>query len=232
MVDSDAVQIRTPRSELRTATRSRRYRLSSAAWTLTLILALALPAHADAGVPMLFVTWPAMLLALIPIVLIEAWILKPRLRLGTRKSLWLASLANLASTIVGIPVAWVLLVMLEMAATNGGTAMGLSTPWQKFLAVTIQAPWLIPYESDLHWMVPAATLALLPAYFVASWLIEYGVILALLRRRAASAPEDQSPETPARAVLHAAFSANLTSYAILAVITLVWLGVSIARAKP
>jgi hypothetical protein len=46
-----------------------------------LLILLAVPAKADAGVPMLLVTWPGMLLALIPIVVIEAWIMRPRLEL-------------------------------------------------------------------------------------------------------------------------------------------------------
>ena len=169
---------------------------------------------------MLAVTWPGMLLSLIPIVFVEAWILKSRLPLDTRGSLRLALLANLASTIVGIPIAWLLSLALEMVVSGGGKAMGMATPWRKFFAVTIQAPWLVPYGSELYWLVPAAALALLPAYFLASWLMEYKIMQALL------------PKNPGSMVRRAAFSANLGSYAILAVVTACWLGISLSKGKP
>ncbi len=79
---------------------------------------------------MLFVTWPGMLLALIPIVGIEAWIMRPRLTLTPGKALRLSAIANLVSTVVGIPLTWVVLVGLELLSTDGGIAFGLGTPWR------------------------------------------------------------------------------------------------------
>jgi len=178
---------------------------------------------------MLFVTWPGMLVALIPIVLIEAWILKAKLEVTFGEAVRLGVIANLASTIIGIPLAWLTLVGIELVATSGGMAFGLDTPWRKVLAVTIQAPWLIPYESDLYWMVPAATLVLLPAYFLASWGIEYAVIRKLLRVPEPSIFEPKPLDNPARFVRNASFVANLASYGLLALFTLVWLGIAIVR---
>jgi len=195
-----------------------------------LLILLAVPAKADAGVPMLLVTWPGMLLALIPIVVIEAWIMRPRLELTSGKALKIAAIANLVSTVVGIPLAWLVLVGLELLSTHGGSAsFGLSTVWQRILSVTVQAPWLIPYESDLYWMVPAATLALLPANFLASWGIEYAVIRMLLRIPASSIFETERMSSPGRPVRNAVFLANLGSYMILAVLALLWLGIAIVR---
>jgi hypothetical protein len=64
----------------------------------------------------------------------------------------------------------------------GGAALGFTNPWQKFLTCAITAPWLPPAESDLYWMIPAAPSALIPAYFLASWGIEYRVMQALVWR--------------------------------------------------
>jgi hypothetical protein len=136
---------------IRTTSRIRRLSdrslFTSAVRTLTLICALAVPAKGDIGLPMLFVTWPEMLVALIPIVFIEAWVLRASLGLPTSQTLRLSLLSNLASTVIGIPVAWVVLVLLEIPA---GTALGLDTPWRRIYAVTVQAPWLIPYPDDVY----------------------------------------------------------------------------------
>jgi len=170
-----------------------------------------------------------MLLALIPLVAIEAWIIKPRLKLATGEALRFTGIANVASTIVGIPLAWLALVGLELVSTRGGTAFGLDTPWRKLLAVTAQAPWLIPYESELYWMVPAATLALLPAYFLVSWGIEYAIVRKLLQKPESSIFEVKPPDPPAGQVRIAVLLANVGSYAILALVTLVWLGIAVAK---
>src|SRR5580698_6792977 len=87
-----------------------------------LLVLLALPVKADAGVPMLFVTWPGMLVALIPVIVIEAWIMKRRLKLAVGEALRLTGIANAASAIVGIPLAWLALAGLELVSTRGGTA--------------------------------------------------------------------------------------------------------------
>jgi hypothetical protein len=65
-------------------------------------------------------------------------------------------------------------------ATGGGSAHGLRTLSAKLLAVTWQSPWLIPYEDDLVWMVPAAALCLLVPFFFASVYIEYQVARRVL----------------------------------------------------
>jgi len=165
---------------------------------------------------MLFVTLPMLLLGLVPVILVETFVLSRRLRLAYSSLLAPATVANVVSTLLGIPVTWVLLVALQ-AWSGGGRAYGLQTLQQKFLAVTWQAPWLIPYESDLNWMVPAASLVLLVPFFIASYLIE-----APIMRRMIKAAER-------RLVRNAAFWANLASYCFLALCGLVWLAWGISR---
>ena len=178
---------------------------------------------------MLFVTWPGMLIALIPVVAIEAWIMKPRLRTAVGETLRLTGIANVTSAIVGIPLAWLALFGLELVSTRGGTAFGLDTPWRKLFAVTVQAPWLIPYESELYWMVPAATLALLPAYFLASWGIEYAVVRKLLEKPVSNLFEGKPSSPPLGQVRRAVLLANFGSYAALALVAILWLGIAIGR---
>jgi len=62
------------------------------------------PAQANAMIPVIVGSRVAMVVALIPVVLIEGFILA-RYGLGIGQSLWATFLANTASTIAGIPVA-------------------------------------------------------------------------------------------------------------------------------
>lgn len=173
------------------------------------LIAAATPAYADAGVPMIFITLPGMLVALIPIIAIEGVILKKALHLTGKRAALASSVANVLSTVVGIPVTWVLLVVLQMV-TGGGYAYGLETPLRRFLAVTWQAPWLIPYEADLNWMIPAALLVLLIPFFLASWVIEwYAINNWFFYGR------------EGKMVRRATFKANVVSYLLLAVVVAV-----------
>jgi len=185
--------------------------------TATSMSLFTVAASADAGVPMLFVTFPAMVVSLIPIVLVETVVLARALK--TRAALLAKStaIANVVSTIIGIPLTWVALVILELV-TDGGSAHDLTTPLQKFLAVTWQAPWLIPYERELYWMVPAASLALLVPFFFASYFIEASIVVRLERR------------FPASQIRAAVFRANLASYIGLAIFNIAWLMWSIEYA--
>ncbi len=180
------------------------------------IVFLLLPAkaHADIGVPMIFITAPGMLAALIPIILIEGVVMSKQLAITLTQSLKAAFYGNIVSTIVGIPVTWVALVAIQLC-TGGGGAYGLDSPLKQFLAVTWQAPWLIPYEPELKWMIPSATFFLLVPFFFVSWRIEYKVANRLLK---------EIDQTQLNAAVR---NANLVSYGLLALIVLGFLYMAI-----
>jgi hypothetical protein len=124
----------------------------------------------------------------IPVVAIEAWIARKIVRLSVKRSvLVLASAgANAVSTLVGIPLVWGILVLIELFfVPRGGQALGIDSFWHRVVAVTVQAPWLIPYESELHWMIPLAAIVLLVPFFFASVFVERLVF----RRFCRSSPE-------------------------------------------
>ena len=164
--------------------------------------------HANIGVPMIFVTLPTMVIALLPIIIVEALLALPSLKLPYRKLLKCFSIANLVSTFVGIPVVWFLLVVLQMVS-GGGSAYGLASPTTRLLAVTWQAPWLIPYEVDLYWMIPTATIVLLIPFFFASWWVEYLVAKWILS------------EIDKRVVRRSVRNVNFLSYSALALYVVV-----------
>ncbi|TKB45371.1 hypothetical protein [Thalassotalea mangrovi] len=167
--------------------------------------ALVVPciAYANAGVPMLFLAMPAFLMSLVPIIAIETLYISKGLELPLGQSLKTASISNVVSTIIGIPLTWFLLVVVQVL-TGGGGAYGINSVMGKVLAVTWQAPWLIPYEEDLSWMIPAAGIVLLIPFFFTSWWSEYFVSKKL------------NKTLPSLSVRGKVRNANLITYSLLA----------------
>ena len=157
---------------------------------------------ANIGIPMLFVQLPYLAVVLAPVIGVEALVFRRRLHLPWRESLRGAARANLISTFVGFPLAWLALFVLQILA-GGGRAWGLETPGARLAAVTLQAPWLIPYTGELYWMIPAASLVLLVPSLPVSALIEG----RQLRRRWG--------QVAASRVWGAVWLANGLSYALL-----------------
>lgn len=130
---------------------------------------------ANAGVPMLFLYAPVLAIAFVPIVAIEATLVTWLCNVRVGRAFWTVALANLVSTVVGVPLTWLALVLLQML-TGGGGAHGVGLQ-----AVTWQAPWLIPYEESLHWMIPAAGMFLCVPFYLTSALVEMLVLRPLLK---------------------------------------------------
>jgi hypothetical protein len=166
---------------------------------------------ANVGLPMLFMYGPILLLALGPIIVVEALVYRLRLSVSVGRSLGGSALANLVSTILGVPLTWVVLVVLQIL--TGGTS-GTDSP---LLWVTWQAPWLFPYEEHLHWMIPAAGFVLTIPFFVVSVWIERFVLYRAYRGHADSAQMERS-----------VLLANGITYGLLAV---GWLGMLLLAAQ-
>lgn len=181
---------------------------------LTGILVTVSPAQANIGLPMLTLIWPFFWLAFIPIILIESWVLYKILKKEPyKKLLWPTTVANSFSIFIGIPLVWGILVAFEIFTPGGGgTYPNLSVFWQFFLSVTLQAPWLLPYESQLYWMVPVAVMVLFFWFFwMSAW--SEGFILAKLLR------ESHSTDVTKKAM----WRANMASYAFLYLIDFIYL---------
>lgn len=129
---------------------------------------------------MVFLEVPAMLVGLIPVIVAEVIVARKMLDLDPKRSLKALVIANLASTLLGFPLVWGLLLLVQLCV-GGGSAYGLRTFWTRAYAVTVQAPWLIPYEQDLKWMVPIAALYLLIPAFFASVYLERWICLRFWR---------------------------------------------------
>ena len=186
---------------------------------LIAMFAILLPAaaQANAGVPMIFVVAPILGLAFVPIVVAEGAFMKVSLALDTSKAYAASILGNASSTFAGIPLTWGLLVSLQLVS-GGGSAHGIETPFQRAIAVTWQGPWLIPYEGDLHWMVPSAALFLSIPFFLVSVWSERLVCTRFLHTL------DRT------LVRRAVLEANAITYVALVLFGLVWLFWSVRSA--
>ena len=151
------------------------------------VMLLSMPglAQANAGLPMLLLIMPAFAIALLPIILVESLYISRRLALSLVLTAKIATVANLVSTVAGIPLTWLILVVAQIA-TGGGSAYGVDTLAGKILAVTWQAPWLIPYENEMDWMIPVASIVLLVPFFFVSWWVEYRVTRKMLKNAASA----------------------------------------------
>ena len=175
---------------------------------------------ADVGLPMIFVTLPLMAYALVPVILVEVWVGKPLLQTSYGRSAWVFTVANVVSTIVGIPAAWMVMLFLDLAF---GTTISphisqkaLEGPVLKVIFVIMNSAWLGSVQSVFYWPVPLAAMVLLIPSFFASWYIEAFII-------------DKMVEQEWPTVRSAAFKANLASYSLLFVGGCSWLIFSLIR---
>lgn len=156
---------------------------------------------ANIGIPMLSVYAPVQLLAFVPVVAVEtAWLRRsmgPAWQGTWAKLCGKVAQANLFSTVIGVPLTWLALVILQVV-TGGSAAHGVN-----WLAVTWQAPWLIPYEDQMGWMIPTAALVLSVPFYVASALTEGSCLRRLL------------PDVEVAALNRACWQANGLSYLLL-----------------
>ncbi len=159
-------------------------------------------AQANVGIPTIIVVMPIMVVSLIPVIVLEAYIYRRRLGVSGGRSGKVATVSNLVSTFLGIPIAWALMVVMQ-GVSGAGRPYDLGTFQGKVLSFTLQAPWLIPHD-NANWLLPAAGLVLMVPFFFASWWSEYLVARRMLRDH----------ERPA--VWLATRNANLASYALLA----------------
>ncbi len=171
------------------------------------------PILANVGVPMIFPQFILMAFAFVPVVVIEALLVRRAMGLTIRSALKDVAIANLWTTLLGVPLAWIIMFIIELVGTSGGTALGMNTPARMLASVTLQAAWLVPYEQHLVWMVPAAATFLLVPCFLISLVIERWV---LVRRWS---------DRDRKAVFSAVLRANVWSYLFLFLAGSLWTGI-------
>lgn len=155
---------------------------SSLPRTLTLILpALALPAraHAEPGVSMLPATYPILLLLFVPAVFLQALYLWRRLQTDFVLLLKQLVAANTLALLLGYPLAWLLVLILQVTAELFLMGTG-STSYPPFpvdsapvAATVMTAAWLFPGAQAYGWMLPLAFLILLLVAWPIAWYTQW-----------------------------------------------------------
>lgn len=181
-----------------------------------------MPMLANAGVPMIFIQWPLMLAALFPIIAVEAWLIRRWTPVSSREALIGVAKANLLSTLVGVPLAWLAMLAIEFAVMAPVAMLSdryhleFQGPIWGILEFLFSVAWLAPYEGNLHWIVPAAVGLLLVPCFYASLIIERWACLRAWRT------------VDPTAVRRGVFRANLASYLLLFALACGYVGFQLA----
>jgi uncharacterized protein HemY len=75
------------------------------------------PLLANMGIPMLFGEWLFMALALVPVVVIEAFVVGRCIQLTQGRRFGAIAAANILSTLIGVPIAWAVALAIQFAVT-------------------------------------------------------------------------------------------------------------------
>jgi hypothetical protein len=139
------------------------------------------PLLADAGIPMIVLQLPAMIVLLVPVVLIESLVAYRHLRIGFTKTASGLLVANLASTAMGFPLAWLIMLAVEFAsyllllgmahispAIDRAFIHGTVSPMVQLALSPVFAAWV---GGDTVWQVLiAATVLLIPTFYISVWI--------------------------------------------------------------
>ncbi len=149
------------------------------------VLLFAPPAHANVMIPVIVAGWFGMFVALVPIIVIE-WVVLTRMGAHIWESLLAMSVANLGSTLAGIPLAIALEIVVAMNTSLYHETSDAKDTWFR------------------EWMLPACGVLLLVPFFLMSWWIEAPIAAWIL------------DDLPAKFVNSAVRDANLVTYGLLA----------------
>jgi hypothetical protein len=187
---------------------------------LFIVLFVPTAAYADAILPSLALVWPITILLFIPIVLIEAVYARWRLEAGFWKITGVTAVANLLSTIAGLPIASVFAAGLEysLEAVRFWDVGALRARAEQLGDISPER--LGPHNNLAlislgiypKWIMIVSAVAMMVVCYLVSWWVE-GKWLQRYIKRTMPASANQC--------MNIAKNANLLSYAFLTVVV-VW----------
>jgi hypothetical protein len=122
------------------------------------------PILADVGLPMVALYLPPAWLALLPIIFIESGYGVRRYNLSFRRAFLAQATANCLSTVIGIPITWLAIVLIQIVTLPGG----------------VGPAWLLP---DPSWWSVAAAIAVLTVVFYFMSVATEGFVVARFFRQ-------------------------------------------------
>jgi len=158
-----------------------------------LLVSIPKTSFANAGIPLIVVFLPPLWIALPVVIIVETIVVARFLDVPFWRAIAPVTAGNIASTIGGIPLLWIMIVLMQLLLPR----LGIPFP---------AIGWLLPYEEDLWWMVPAALIVFAVPCFLISVAIE-----APINRLGLSGMRS-------KLVWKATIASNAYSYAVLAVL--------------
>lgn len=171
-------------------------------------------AFADVPIPTISIFFPVMILLLIPIIIIEAWVGVQRLSFKWGEAFKVSIVANLVSTLLGIPLTHLILgdslYMLYGFVGTQTEAKGILF----YITTGMLQPFLL-FPGWKPWVYFLVLIGLLiPTFFITVW-IERIIATRLLK----------SKNTPREIAKEWSFHANLVSYLFIAVVLIIYMGI-------
>ena len=122
---------------------------------LSAALFLAPPqAEANMAIPLLFWSLPLMVVALIPVIAIESYVLWAFLGTSAAYSILVVDSANVVSSIVGVPLSWILVLSLGiLPGMTSAIATLMSYPNHSLLRITVSICALLFVCFFLSWFI-------------------------------------------------------------------------------
>jgi len=174
----------------------------------------AVPARADALLPTVALISPITLLLLLPIIAIEAWYVSRSLSLRFWKATRVMALANVVSTIVGVPITFVFSSIQSRAMTH--VYGSEKANFDKWMATGDPSARAFSFGHYPGWAFLASAFLTLIVCFLVSWWVEYMVARWRLRDLIASAQFSKQQTN------NAVRNANILSYSLLTGIVLLF----------
>lgn len=172
------------------------------------------PLLTDAGIPMLMIQWPLMLCALVPVILLETEVIRRRLALPYQKVIPGVAKANVLSTAVAVPLAWLIMFAIELGAGFPVLSAAMKRDWPvensllKYLLHVLTAAWV---GGSISGIAFATAVLLVPTFFIS-------VFLECRSCRHSWSDVDRA------GVNRSVWYANLASYSLLFLAACAWFG--------
>lgn len=135
------------------------------------VLCSPTPALADAGIPMLPVAYPVILLSLVPVIGIEVLYIRTRLKTGWWDTLVATAGANFVTLLLGYPLVWVVMLMVEFGLSWVADLIRLKRLSEIFgyLIFALSPAWINPTKD--RWPVLLAfAILLIPSFFLSAFV--------------------------------------------------------------
>jgi len=134
------------------------------------LLCVADAADANAGLPMLYVVWPTAWLLFFPVVVAEALLACKIFSVSWRKGATISIVANILTTLVGVPIVWGMLLIVSLLGGQGGGEM----PLHVFLfwippAIPSEFAYIVPLFSAVFCLPMMAVTMVIEWWVVSKW---------------------------------------------------------------